>query len=117
MGGRVADLRCFGHLGHRGVDPRFCNPTATFDEHKVGAQLRWPVGQPLVKEFLQLWVQRDIAVVVKLAQWHAEPVGGADLHDGVHRQVQELTFAHAGAREKLDSQSDERVIVTSSGSE
>ena len=117
MGGCVANIRCFGHLGHRGVDSRFCNLTATFDEHQVGAQLRWSLGQPLVKEFLQLWVQRDVAVVVKLAQWHAEPERGANLHDGVHRQVQELSFAHAGAGEKLDGQSDERVIVTASGTE
>jgi hypothetical protein len=41
------------------------------------------VGDPIVEQWFELWVQRDVAVVVELADRDPQPVGGADLHDSV----------------------------------
>jgi hypothetical protein len=48
-------------------------------------------------------MEGDVTIVVELAERHTQPVGRADLHDRVHRQVQELAFAQAGARAATNS--------------
>ena len=60
-------------------------------------------------------MQRDVAVVAQLADRHVQPVGGADLHDGIGGEVEELALAQPGAGEKLDGESDERVGVGTGG--
>jgi hypothetical protein len=44
------------------------------------------VGDPVIKQLFELWVQRDVAVVVQLADREPQPVGGSDLHDRVDGQ-------------------------------
>ena len=69
------------------------------------------VGDPVVEHLLELWVQRDVAVVVELADGDAQPEGGADLHDGVDGETEELALADPGAGQELDYQSRQRVRV------
>ena len=52
---------------------------------------------------------------MELAERHTQPVGRADLHDRVHRQIQELAFAQAGASQELDGEAHERIWVGSGG--
>ena len=62
-----------------------------------------PVGLAVVGEELdEVGVQRDVAVVVQLAERDAQPVGVADDGDGVGFEVAQLTDAHPGAGEQLD---------------
>ena len=44
-----------------------------------------------------------------------QPVGGADLHDGIDCEIQEFALAQAGAGEELHAQSDERVVGGAGG--
>jgi len=44
-------------------------------------------------------VQRDVAVVVELADRDPKPVGGADLDNGVDGEGEQFAFADAGAGE------------------
>jgi hypothetical protein len=60
---------------------------------------------------LSFGVQRDVAVDVQSADRDAQPVGGADLHDGVDGQGEQLTAADAGAGEELDDQPGQWVGV------
>jgi len=50
---------------------------------------------------------------VELAERYPQPVGRANLHDRVRRQVQELAFAQAGASPEFDGQAHERIWVGS----
>ena len=68
-----------------------------------------PVGEPVVDHGLELRVQRDVAVVVEFADRDPQPVGGADLDDGVGGEAEEFAFAHAGAGQDLDREPAERV--------
>src|SRR6266508_4247187 len=81
------------------------------DEQQAGTQPLGSLVEPLVEHGLELGVQGDVAVVVELADRDAQPVGRADLHDGVDGEADEFAFAHAGAGEQLDGQADERVGV------
>jgi hypothetical protein len=47
-------------------------------------------------------VQRDVAIVVELADGDAQPVRVADADHGVRLERGELTGTHAGAGEELD---------------
>ena len=60
-------------------------------------------------------MQGNVAVGAQLAQRHVQPVGGADLHDGVDGEVEEFAFAQAGAGQELHAQADERVGVGAGG--
>ncbi|MDI3315610.1 MAG: hypothetical protein QJR12_15460 [Mycobacterium sp.] len=85
------------------------------DEDQLAAQPFRTLCEPLVEQFLQLRVQRDVSVGVQLAQRHVQPVGRTDLHNGVGGQRQVLALTHAGSGEKLDGEPHERVIVLSGG--
>ncbi len=58
-------------------------------------------------------MQRDVAVVVQLADGDSQPVGGADLHDGVDGERHQFALAQSGACEQLDGQAGEGVRVGS----
>ena len=60
-------------------------------------------------------VERDVAVVVELADRDAQPERVADADHGVVAQRGELPGAHAGAGEQLDHQSASRVGVDGEG--
>jgi integrase len=107
----VADPGGLGSFGDGPVDATLANALAVLDEEVRGAQAGGPCGEPAVQEVLELGVQRDIAVGAQLAERHVQPVGGADLHDGVDGKVEELAFAQAGAGQELHGQADERVGV------
>ena len=111
----VADPGGLGGFGDGPVDAALADPLAVLDEEVRGAQAGGPCGEPAVQEVLELGVQRDIAVGAQLAERHVQPVGGADLHDGVDGKVQELAFAQAGAGQELHGQADERVGVGAGG--
>ena len=86
--------------------------TVAFEQEPVGAQAGGPVvGDPVVEQGLELRVEGDVAVVVELADRDAEPVGGADLDDGVDGERPELARAHPGAGQQLDDQAGERVRI------
>ena len=87
------------------------------DEHQLRAQVLGPGGEPAVEELFELGVQGDVAVVVQFADRDPQPVGGADLHDGVDGEVDELALAHAGAGEELDDETDQGVGVGASSDE
>jgi len=47
---------------------------------------------PVVEHVFELWVQRDVAVVVELADRYPQPERRADLDDGVDVQSEELAL-------------------------
>ena len=111
----VADAGCGGDLGDRAVHsrggirrPRSMNSRSSADRPAASSQ-------PVVEERLELGVQRDVAVVVELAERDPQPVGGADLHDGIDGEVEELTLAQTGAGQELDGEADKWVRVSASG--
>ena len=73
------------------------------------------VGDPVVEQVLQLWVQWNVAVVVELADRDAQPVGGSDLHDRVDGQGEQFAAADAGACQEFDDQPGQRIRIGSSG--
>jgi integrase/recombinase XerD len=111
----VTDPGCLGGFGDGPVNPVLPDPLAVLHEQKRGAQAVGPAGKPVVEEILELRVQRNVAVRAELAQWHVQPVRGADLDDGVDGEVQELALAQAGAGEEFHRQADERVGVGAGG--
>lgn len=111
----VADPGSACGFGDGPVDAALADPLAVLDEEVGGAQAGGPLGEPGVEELLELGVQRDIAVGAQLAERHVEPVGGADLHDGVDGEVEELAFAQAGAGQEFHGQADERVGIGAGG--
>ncbi len=84
-------------------------------EQVRAAQAGGPPGEPGVEEVFELGVQRDVAVGAELAERDVQPVGGADLHDRVDGEVQELAFAQAGAGQELHGQADERAGAGAGG--
>ena len=103
--GDVADARVGAEPAQRGGDAQRGDGTVAFEQEPVGAQAGGPVvGDPVVEQRLELRVQGDVAVVVELADRDAEPVGGADLDDGVDGERPELARAHPGAGQQLDDQ-------------
>ena len=111
----VADPGGLGGFGDGPVDAALADALAVLGEEVRGAQAGGPCGEPAVQEVFELGVQRDIAVGAELAERHVEPVGGADLHDGVDGEVEELAFAQAGAGQEFHGQADERVGVGAGG--
>ena len=84
VGGDVADAGGVAQMPQRLGDTVVTDRPVVFEQKTIGAQPGGPVvGDPVVEEFFQLWVQRNVAVVVQLADRDPQPVGGADLHDRV----------------------------------
>ncbi len=71
---------------------------------------RWRAIQSS-RRSLSWGVERDVAVGVQLADRDAEPVGGADLDDGIDGERTELAVAHPGAGQHLDDQAGEGVRI------
>ena len=55
------------------------------------------VADPVVEHLLQLRVQRDVAVVMELADRDAQPERRTDLHDRVDGQSEQFALADTGA--------------------
>jgi hypothetical protein len=106
-GQRVAQLvRCDPSDPGRGsgfgdgpFDPGGRDRAALVDEDQIRSEILGTVGQPLIEEFFEAGVQRDVAVVVQLADGDAQPEGRADLDDGVDRESEELAATQPGAGE------------------
>ena len=64
-----------------------------------------------------MWVQWDVAVGAELPERHVQPVRGADLHDRVDGQIEELALAKTGPGEELDREPGERVRVLTRGAQ
>ena len=111
----VADPGGPGGFGHGPIDAALPDALAVLDEQVSTAEAGRPLGQPGVEELLELGVQRDVAVDAELADGHVQPVGGADLHHGVDREVQELALAQPRAGQELHGQAHERVGVGAGG--
>lgn len=58
-------------------------------------------GEVVGDELDELGVQRDVAVVVELAEGDSQPVCVADAYDGVGLQGAQLPDAQTGAGQKL----------------
>ena len=98
MGGDVADPGNVGDVSQRGGDAVTTYRSIVFEQKAIGAQPMWSVlGDPVVEQLFELWVQRDVAVVVQLADRDPQPVGRADLHDRVDGEGQQLATTDAGA--------------------
>jgi hypothetical protein len=96
--------------GRDGVsDALFADPPAALDEQPRLAQTDRPVRDPLIEQVFELGVQRDVAVGAEFPERHVQPVRGADLHDRVDSQIEELSLAKPGPGEKLDREPGERV--------
>jgi hypothetical protein len=102
-------------FGDSPVDTTLADSLTVFDEQVGAAQTGRPGRHPLIEQLLQLRVQGDVAVGAQLAERHVQPVRGADLHDGVDGEVQELALAQAGAGEELHRQPHERVRIVAGG--
>jgi hypothetical protein len=75
---------------------------------------RWSVTQSSSSSF-ELWMQRDVAVVVQLADGDTPPERRADGHHRVDGQDEQFAFADPGAGEQLDDQPVWRVGVRAGG--
>jgi hypothetical protein len=60
----------------------------------------------------ELWVQRDVAVVVQLADGYSQSAGGSDLDDGVDAESEEFAAADACAGEQFDDQAVSGIEAT-----
>ncbi|BCO34927.1 hypothetical protein MHEC_27950 [Mycobacterium heckeshornense] len=110
MRGDVADAGRARDAAQRRSDAVMANRPSVFDQKVIGAQpIGSMVGDPVIKEFFELWVQRDVAVVVQLADRDAQPVGGSDLHDGVDGEGQQLAAAYPGAGKQFNDQPRQRI--------
>jgi hypothetical protein len=101
VGVDVADAGGFGdaveHAGH-GVTVE--GPPVVGQQQSAGVSVGFVV--PLLEQVDELGVQGDVAVVVKLADGDAQPVGVADHHHGVSFERAQFADAHAGAGQQLD---------------
>ena len=107
--GHAPDPGRAGGVRDRVADALVADPSAAVDEQPRLAQAGRAVGDPLVEQLLELRVQRDVAVGAQLPERHVQPVRGADLHDRVDRQIEELAAPKPGAGEELDREPGERV--------
>ena len=73
------------------------------------------LGEPVVEEFFEVGVERDVAVVVEFSDWGSEPVRGADLDDGVDGESEEFPASHPGSGEHFDGEPVERVGEVAGG--
>ena len=115
MRGHVPEPGLAGDLLECLADALGPEPPAVVHEQPRLPQVRRPAGDPLVQQLLELRVQRDVAVGAQLPERHVQPVRGADLHDRVDLQVQELAAPQAGAGEELDRESRERIVGRARG--
>jgi hypothetical protein len=68
MGGDVADAGGGGGVAQGFGDALLADRPVVFEQKAIGAQAGRPVvGDPVVEKLFQLWVQRDVAVVVQFA--------------------------------------------------
>jgi hypothetical protein len=82
------------------------------EQEAVGAHLAGPVvGDPVVEQFLQLRMQGDVAVIVKLAHRDPQPIGRADLDHGVDREHPQFAQPHPRPSQQLDNHPGERVRI------
>ena len=75
-----------------------------FGEEVVGAQRVGAGARSSRRELFELRVQRDVAVVVELADRDPQPERRADLHDSVDGEVEQLASANPGAGQELDDE-------------
>ena len=69
--------------------------TVPFDKEPVGSDVGGTVVcHPIVEEFFELRMERDVSVVMQLIQRNPQPVDGANLHDGVDRASTEKSPGH-----------------------
>ena len=115
--GHAADPGRLGGVRDRVPDALLADPSAALDEQVWLAQTRGTLGDPLVEHLFELGVQGDIAVGAELPERHVQPVRGADLHDRVDGQVEELALAKPGAGEELDREPGERVGMLAGGAQ
>ncbi len=111
----MADPGGAGGSGDGAVDAALPDALAVLGEQVRAAQAGGPAGEPVVEEVFELGVQRDVTVGAQLAERDVEPVGGADLHDRVDGQIEELALAQAGAGQEFHGQAGERVGVGAGG--
>src|SRR3954468_5608503 len=118
MGGDVADAGGFGNASQRGGDSVTTYRSIVFEQKMIRAQPLGPVvGNPVVEQLFELRVQRNVAVVVQLADRDPQPVGRADLHDRVNGEGQQLATADPGAGKQLDDQPGQRIRVDTGGAQ
>ena len=102
--------------GERFGDAVVTDRPVVFEQKAIRAQSGGSVaGDPVVEQFFQLRVQRDVAVVVELADRDPQPVGRADLHDRVDGEGEQFAAADAGAGEQFDDQPGQRIGVGAGG--
>ena len=118
MGGDVADAGGVGSVPQGFGDAVVADRPVVFEQKAIRAQSGGPVvGDPVVEQLLELWVQRDVAVVVQFADRNSQPVGGADLHDRVDGEAEQFAAADAGAGEQFDDQAGQRIRVSAGGAQ
>ena len=105
VGVHVADA---GVAGDRGDDAVHGAPVdrgvVIGEEPALGPDVVGVGGGPLGEELDEVGVQGDEAVVAELADRDPQPVGVADLGDGVGGQVAQLAGPQAGAGQHLDDE-------------
>ena len=85
-----------------------------FEEEPVGTQPGGPVvGDPVVEHFFELWVQWDVAVVVKFADRYAQPERGTDLNHCVNGEAEQFALADPGAGEEFNDEARQGVGIGS----
>jgi hypothetical protein len=67
----------------------------------------------VVGEFDELWVERDVTVVVELPDRDTKPVATVDEHNSIGAEVAEFTDPQAGAGQHLNHEPVDGVSVTS----
>jgi hypothetical protein len=72
--GDVADTRASGELGNGLINPGDPEPPTSNYKGEIGSQAFGPSRDPIIDKCFQLRMERDVAVVVELANRHAQPV-------------------------------------------
>ncbi len=67
----------------------------------------------VVDEFDELWVERDVAVVVEFPDRDTKPVAAVDEHDSIRGEGAEFSNTQPGAGQHLDHEPVNRVSVAS----
>ena len=75
------------------------------------------MGDPVVEQVFELRVQRDVAVVVQLADRDPQPVGRTDLHDRIDGEGEQLAAPDAGTGKQFDDQPGQRIWVRAGGAQ
>ena len=103
------------HRGHVAVDGPTVEGLAVVADDQESRGTRTPLGPVVVDEVDEHRVQRNVAVVVELADRDPEPVGPTQAEHGIVAQCAELAGPHAGARQQLDHESPTPVGVLGQG--